>query len=142
MRRAMVLGRRVMVKPGVSPVYFTAGNGGLAERGAFNFWTVVFMRKKWPHKAMGVARAKFTIRDPGERYRRDPRSLHKRFFDETRPLLLRPSTRREISLWMGTHAADARFVPSLRLYQPFVRRRPWVERWLVAQEQRDARQQP
>lgn len=139
-RKSLVLGRWVPVKPGNSPVYFAAGRTGLGERGTFNFWTVVFMRKKWPHRAAGVARAKSTILDPGERFRRDPRSLHKRFFDETRPLFLRPSTRREISLWMGTHLDDARYVPTLRRYQPFLRRKAWVERWLAGQEARDAAQ--
>lgn len=136
MRSTYVLGRRVPVKSGKSPVRFHAGRRGLKERGTFNFWTVVILRRKWPRLAKGVARTISTIGDPGERFRRSRDSIDKRFFDETRPLFVRPATRCEISLWMGMHIADARYVRCLRRFLPFVRRKPWVERWLAEQGRR------
>lgn len=132
-RRTFVLGRSIPVKPGKSQVMFHAGRVGLRERGRYYFWTIVMVRRKWPRRFNATGRSRSTVRDAGERFRRGPSAISRRFYDETRPLFARPASWREISAWMGSHIDDAKHVSRLRRFQPFIRRRPWHERWLKQQ---------
>lgn len=120
-RRAVLTTTRVGAAPvpvlrakHISLVRFSAGEHGRGEAGDFLFWTAV-LKKKRKGKGRLIGRA-YAYLGPGDRFdrikRENPRPWVELLSRGANVKHIRPSTIAEITRWMRTHAADARFVLS------------------------------
>src|SRR6185312_1184233 len=127
--KVRVRGKWVPVSPQRSKVHFAAGAEGRFERGEYYFWTAYGEDRYGPWAITGRARVRLS---PADRFTRILREMKPRgFMYHGRRLKVNPEGRRvyralwarlrtiqgiraahyrEVSLWMVTHPADARFV--------------------------------
>lgn len=104
----------------LSIVTFRKGAHGKEERGDFAFWTAKFKRVR--HGKRRVICRAWVVRDAGERFRRICEEMRSAKEPEDRAVYgrlwaamggganiayIRPSTVKEIKLWMCGHKADA-----------------------------------
>jgi len=97
--------RDVPIEPGeLITVHFSAGHGGVAEAGAWEFWTAYKQKR-------GVTARCRQGADPGERFRRmEGREAYKKYWEIAAAAEgIRPATQREVIKWLNTHPYDAQF---------------------------------
>jgi hypothetical protein len=98
-----IAGREVPIQPGeIVTVCFSAGRAGEAERGRWEFWTVVRGKKGLTARCRPGA-------DPGERFRREKGSEATGFLSTVDGI--RPSQIQEVIAWLNDPAkkGDASF---------------------------------
>ena len=110
-RTTTIAGREVPVEPGrLVTVQFSAGRGGPAEAGVWEFWTIV------NDEAASTARCR-EGHDPGERFRRmeGVQGYERHWQVAATSKAIRPATLEEVTNWLNGHAADAQFVEACRI---------------------------
>ena len=109
-------------------IAFSSGDLGRQERGLYCFWTATFKRKYFgKDRIFGRA---LSVLSPGDRFdrmkremRSDPDLKDRKVYEEMYVCMLqrgdnikyiRPSTPKEVRLWMESHKSDARYATGLK----------------------------
>ena len=118
------IGKKIIpVVIGFTKAIFSAGRQGEMEKGAYNFWTAVYLDRKNVKEIYGRARTKL---DAGDRFRRMEKEMKlktnsaagRREYGRMWALLknvvyVRPATWEEVCRWLLSHEDDAEYIKSI-----------------------------
>jgi hypothetical protein len=113
MEKTKIGAREIPIRRGAKTIVrFSGGNGGPAEAGDWEFWTVV-----GPERGGDIGRCRAGA-DPGERWRRmeGAKGYEKLYaWASTSAQYMRPASVAEVEVWLNKNQKDARFAEAAQV---------------------------